>query len=47
LGTLEEIAIREKENFLNAGGESFTFIPCMNVQEPWIKAMITLLENAK
>ncbi len=45
LETLEEIAIREKENFLKAGGESFTFIPCMNVQPAWIKAMVTIIGN--
>jgi len=45
LETLEEIALRERENFLNAGGESFTFIPCMNVQPGWIKAMVNLIGN--
>lgn len=39
LETLEEIAIRERENFMKAGGESFTFIPCMNTQPAWIDAM--------
>ncbi len=42
LETLEEIAIREKENFMKAEGQLFTFIPCMNTQQPWIKAMVTL-----
>ncbi len=44
LETLEEIALREKENFLNAGGESFTFIPCMNTQPLWVKAVIKLTQ---
>lgn len=43
LETLEELAIREKENFMNAGGESFTFIPCMNVHPAWIKALVKLI----
>ena len=43
LETLEEIAIREKENFMNAGGEKFAFIPCMNTQPEWIKAIIKLI----
>jgi protoporphyrin/coproporphyrin ferrochelatase len=43
LETLEEIAIREKENFLNAGGEKFTFIPCMNTQPKWVKAIVHLI----
>ncbi|MCW3121882.1 MAG: ferrochelatase [Flavipsychrobacter sp.] len=45
LETLEEIGLREKENFLKAGGESFTFIPCMNVQPVWINAMAGLIGN--
>ncbi len=42
LETLEEIAIREKENFLNAGGERFTFIPCLNTDPLWVKAVVEL-----
>jgi ferrochelatase len=45
LETLEEIAIREKKNFLDAGGEKFTFIPCMNTQPQWVKAIATLVRN--
>jgi ferrochelatase len=43
LETLEEIAIREKENFLNAGGENFAYIPCMNVQPLWVKTVVRLI----
>jgi ferrochelatase len=39
LETLEEIAIEGKEIFLNAGGESFKIIPCLNVQPLWINAL--------
>ena len=39
LETLEEVEIREKENFLKAGGASYTFIPCMNTQEQWVKTI--------
>jgi len=45
LETLEEIAIREKENFLTAGGERFNFIPCMNTQPQWVSAIVTLIGN--
>lgn len=45
LETLEELAIREKENFLNAGGASFTFIPCMNTNPDWVKALANLIEK--
>jgi protoporphyrin/coproporphyrin ferrochelatase len=30
LETLEELAIRGREQFLEHGGESFTFVPCLN-----------------
>lgn len=46
LETLEEIAIREKENFMKAGGNSFDFIPCMNVQQEWIGAMKQLIAGS-
>jgi protoporphyrin/coproporphyrin ferrochelatase len=45
LETLEEIAIREKENFLKAGGESYTFIPCMNTQPAWVQTVAKLLKQ--
>jgi ferrochelatase len=47
LETLEEVAIREKENFMNAGGQSYTFIPCMNTQPAWIEAMKQLINETK
>ena len=45
LETLEELAIREKENFLNAGGASFTFIPCMNTNPDWVPPLANLIEK--
>ena len=39
LETLEEIAIRGKEIFLEAGGETFTMIPCLNVHPLWVSAL--------
>lgn len=47
LETLEEIAEEGKEEFLHAGGESFTMIPCLNTQPQWISAIFTLLETAQ
>lgn len=44
LETLEEIAIAGRESFLHAGGEEYTFIPCMNIQPLWIKALATYSE---
>lgn len=36
LETLEEIAIQGKETFMEAGGESFQMIPCLNTREDWV-----------
>ena len=36
LETLEEIAMRGKEIFMLAGGESFTMIPCLNTHPLWV-----------
>lgn len=34
LETLEELAIRGREQFLAAGGERFSYLPCLNDSEP-------------
>jgi ferrochelatase len=39
LETLEEIAMRGKESFLQAGGESYTMIPCLNTNPLWVQAL--------
>jgi ferrochelatase len=39
LETLEEIAMRGKEDFINAGGESYEMIPCLNVHPLWVLAI--------
>jgi protoporphyrin/coproporphyrin ferrochelatase len=36
LETLEEISVEGRDQFLAAGGESFTQIPCLNDQAPYI-----------
>lgn len=41
LETIEELGIRGKETFMQAGGESYTLIPCVNEDPAWI----TCLEN--
>ncbi len=45
LETLEEMALEGKEIFLKSGGESFTLIPCMNVQPLWISTLTTWLNK--
>jgi ferrochelatase len=36
LETLEEVSMTGRRTFLDAGGESFRYIPCLNDQEPYI-----------
>jgi ferrochelatase len=42
LETLEEMSIRGRESFLGAGGEAFTYVPCLNDDAAWITALATL-----
>jgi ferrochelatase len=39
LETLEEIAIRGKQSFLESGGTAFDLIPCLNADPLWVKAL--------
>ena len=39
LETLEEIAMRGRETFIEAGGEEFALIPCMNEHPRWLDAL--------
>ncbi|OQP64941.1 ferrochelatase [Niastella vici] len=45
LETLEEIAEQGKETFMQAGGESFTMIPCLNVHPMWVKAIASWVKD--
>lgn len=48
LETLEEIAMEGKKEFLDAGGEKFTYIPCLNDSDLMIEVLekwITKFEN--
>jgi ferrochelatase len=42
LETLEEMEMRGRETFLDAGGESFTYVPCLNDDPAWIEALAAL-----
>jgi len=42
LETLEEMDIRGRATFLEAGGESFTYLPCLNDDPRWIAALARL-----
>ncbi len=43
LETLEEMGEEGREIFIKSGGESFTLVPCMNIQPLWIDAMKNLV----
>jgi ferrochelatase len=45
LETLEEIAMRGKESFLAAGGETYTMIPCLNTDPLWVEALAGLISG--
>lgn len=45
LETLEEIAIRNKEDFLLAGGESFDYIPALNSTPAHVQALLSLISQ--
>jgi protoporphyrin/coproporphyrin ferrochelatase len=43
LETLEEIGMRGRETFRNAGGESLTLVPCLNTHPGWMDALAGLV----
>jgi ferrochelatase len=45
LETLEEIAQEAREAFLEAGGEAFGYVPCLNDEPSWVAAMADLCER--
>jgi ferrochelatase len=45
LETLEEIAMEGKEDFLKAGGQTYHYIPALNEEGSWIKALGNLVER--
>jgi len=45
LETLEEIAMEGKEEFLEAGGEEFYAIPCINDNDEWVQVLVNWMEE--
>lgn len=45
LETLEEISVEGKESFLEAGGENFNYISCLNDEDRWIEVIRDLCEE--
>jgi ferrochelatase len=43
LETLEEIGIRGRADFLAAGGEELTLVPCLNSHAAWVEAILEIL----
>jgi ferrochelatase len=43
--TLEEIQQEIRESFIHAGGEEFTYIPCLNAAPAHIDMMMAILER--
>ncbi len=46
LETLEEIGMEARKEFLKAGGEEFTLVPCINTHESWAKLLAQWGEKA-
>ncbi|MDP2176519.1 MAG: ferrochelatase [Bacteroidota bacterium] len=45
LETLEEICVEGKEDFEKAGGETFSVVPCLNINTKWVKTAIKLVNE--
>ena len=43
--TLEEIHGEIREAFLHAGGETFTYIPCLNAGPAHVDMMVAIVER--
>ena len=45
LETLEEVDMGLRDLFLENGGESFNYIPCLNTSDAWIQTLRSWVEN--
>ena len=45
LETLEEVAMENRDIFLDAGGKRYRYIPCLNDSEPHIQLMVNLVQS--
>jgi ferrochelatase len=43
LETLEEMGLRGRETFLEAGGKQFTLIPCLNQNPLWLQTLEAMI----
>ncbi len=47
LETVEEVAIRGREQFLASGGESLTLVPSLNAHPAWVDAVVRLVRESE
>lgn len=47
LETLEEIGMEARQQWLDAGGERFTLVPCVNSSPMWIEAMASMVHEVE
>jgi ferrochelatase len=45
LETVEELGIRGRRSFLDAGGSSFTLVPCLNEHPLWLQALRNMVDR--
>jgi protoporphyrin/coproporphyrin ferrochelatase len=45
LETVEEIGMRGRESFVQAGGKEFDQIPCLNEHPLWIDALVKMVNQ--
>jgi ferrochelatase len=44
LETLEEIAMEGRDDFIAAGGKTFTYIPCLNERDDWLNTLTDIVQ---
>jgi protoporphyrin/coproporphyrin ferrochelatase len=47
LETLEEVAMRGREQFLASGGEALTLVPSLNAHPAWVEAVVRLVRESE
>jgi protoporphyrin/coproporphyrin ferrochelatase len=45
LETLEEIQEEGREDFMKAGGQEYSVVPCLNEREDWIQTLVHLVQD--
>ncbi|MES2615492.1 MAG: ferrochelatase [Bdellovibrionota bacterium] len=45
LETVEEIAIRAKEQWISLGGENLVLVPSLNAEEDWVQSVATIVKE--